>query len=66
MFTILAVNYIWVFPKIGVPQNGWFIMENPITWMIWGHHYFRKHSYVSTKDVMEKTQRSEKKIVDPI
>ena len=22
--------FIWVFPKIGVPQNGWFIMENPI------------------------------------
>ena len=21
---------IWVFPKIGVPQNGWFKMENPI------------------------------------
>ena len=21
---------IWVFPKIGVPENGWFIMENPI------------------------------------
>ena len=21
---------IWVFPKIGVPKNGWFIMENPI------------------------------------
>ena len=20
----------WVFPRIGVPQNGWFIMENPI------------------------------------
>ena len=20
----------WVFPKIGVPQNGWFIRENPI------------------------------------
>ena len=20
----------WVFPKIRVPQNGWFIMENPI------------------------------------
>ena len=24
------VVYKWVFPKIGVPQNGWFIMENPI------------------------------------
>ena len=23
-------KFIWVFPKIGVPQNGWFIMENPI------------------------------------
>ena len=21
---------IWVFPKIVIPQNGWFIMENPI------------------------------------
>ena len=24
------IKTIWVFPKIGVPQNGWFIMENPI------------------------------------
>ena len=21
---------IWMFPKIGVPQNAWFIMESPI------------------------------------
>jgi len=21
---------MWVFPKIGVPQNGWFNMKNPI------------------------------------
>ena len=21
---------IWMFPRIGVPQNGWFMMENPI------------------------------------
>ena len=27
---IYIYTYIWVFPKIGVPQNGWFIMENPI------------------------------------
>ena len=25
------ISSIWVFPKIGVPQNGWFIIrENPI------------------------------------
>ena len=23
-------GFIWMFPKIGVPQNGWFIMEHPI------------------------------------
>ena len=27
---ILISSPIWVFPKIVVPQNGWFIMENPI------------------------------------
>ena len=25
-----TTQVIWVFPKIGLPQNGWFIMENPI------------------------------------
>ena len=24
------VGVIWVFPKIGVPQNGWFMMENSL------------------------------------
>ena len=23
-------KHTWVFPKIGIPQNGWFVMENPI------------------------------------
>ena len=36
----------WVFPKIGVPQKGWFIMETLLKWMIWGYHYFRKHPNV--------------------
>ena len=28
---VIYINlYTWVFPKIGVPQNEWFIMENPI------------------------------------
>ena len=36
----------WVFPKIGVSQNGWFIMENTIKWMIWGYPYFWKHPLI--------------------
>ena len=36
----------WMFPKIGVgPQNGWFIMEISLKWMIWGYHYFWKHPH---------------------
>ena len=27
---VVKCKHIWVFPKIGVPQNGWFIMEIPI------------------------------------
>ena len=27
---VTSTFIIWVFPKIVVPQNGWFIMENPI------------------------------------
>ena len=26
----LKLSQIWVFPTIGVPQNGWFVMEHPI------------------------------------
>ena len=42
-------------PKIGVgPQNGWFIMENPISkWMIWGYHYFWKLPYVKSQEGTE-------------
>ena len=30
LFLLSFRSNIWEFPKIGVPQNGWFIMENPI------------------------------------
>ena len=41
-----ARQNIWVFPKIGIPQNGWFIMENPIIWF-GGYPYFWKHPYTT-------------------
>ena len=30
MMTFCSKIPIWVFPKIEVPQNAWFIIENPI------------------------------------
>ena len=44
----------WMFPKIGgKPQNGWFIMENPMNkWMIWGYPYFWKHPNWDTKKAL--------------
>ena len=31
---------ICLFPKIMIPQNGWFTMENLLKWLIWGYPYF--------------------------
>ena len=30
MDNYIYICILWVFPKIVVPQNGWFTMENPI------------------------------------
>ena len=38
---------IWVFPKIKLPQNGWFIWKTLFKWMIWGYHHSRKHPDIS-------------------
>ena len=37
---------IWMFPKIGVPQNGWWkSWKTLLKWMIWGYPYFWKHPF---------------------
>ena len=43
------IYIIWVFPKIGVPQNGWFIMENPIKMDGLGVSLFLKHLYIDIR-----------------
>ena len=45
-------GFIWVFPKIGVPQNGWFIMENLIKMDDLGIPLFLETSiwYITTHD----------------
>ena len=40
----------WVFPKIGVPQNGWFIMENLIKMDDLGVHLFLETPTYHCKD----------------
>ena len=44
---LFSVMFTWMFPKIGVPQNGWFISwKTLLKWMIWGYHYFWKHPHL--------------------
>ena len=40
--------------KLGIPKNGWFIVENLLKSMIWGYHYFWKHPYQTTSICHEK------------
>ena len=37
-------NFIWVFPKIWAPQNGWFLYGKPLKWMILGVPLFLETS----------------------
>ena len=40
------IGEIWGFPKLGIPQNGWFIRDNPIKMDGLGYPYFRKPPFM--------------------
>ena len=45
--SFLGTTFIWVFPKIVVPENGWFIMETPIKMDNLGVPLFFGNSHIS-------------------
>ena len=42
---VYVYTFIWVFPKIGVPQMDGLSWKTLLKWMIWGYHHFWKHPY---------------------
>ena len=55
----------WVFPKIGVPQNGWFLLENPIKMDDLGENpLFSETSIVSILRRVSQTSRASVKFFE--
>ena len=62
---LLCVSFchpnIWVFPKIGVPQNGWFIMENHIKMDDLGASLFSETSIYTFQKLIRPLNNGKKK-----
>ena len=41
--------YIWMFPKIVVPNNHGFPTKRDHFWVFWGYHHLRTHPYIDLR-----------------
>ena len=55
LLMVLSFNAKSSSVKWGIPQNGWFVMDNPIKCMMWGYPYFRKPPDTRSKSKSEES-----------
>ena len=73
LLDLLVSGRVWVFPKIGIPQNGWFlIMENPIKMddlgekpTIFGNTLIFTSKWVMMHSEVEEVEVEDRRVMQP-